>query len=173
MNIKMRAIAVASLASAAVLAAAPSAAVTIVLDANGFAVFSATHATPTTTFNDEFDFASGTGGIAGAAMEVSVQTANYLNLTTLTLNGSSTPFTQTAFGTGYLYTASITSPTLQPLNKLFVAGNVVGTGGSYSGNVSFTAGAVPETATWAMMLVGFGAVGSALRTSRRRSDAFA
>lgn len=30
------------------------------------------------------------------------------------------------------------------------------------------AGAVPEAATWAMMLVGFGAVGGALRTSRRK-----
>ena len=30
-------------------------------------------------------------------------------------------------------------------------------------------GAVPEPATWAMMIVGFGAVGSMVRTSRRRS----
>jgi hypothetical protein len=31
-----------------------------------------------------------------------------------------------------------------------------------------TPGAVPEPATWAMMLLGFGAVGSAMRRSRRR-----
>ncbi len=31
------------------------------------------------------------------------------------------------------------------------------------------AAAVPEPATWAMMIIGFGAVGSMVRTSRRRS----
>lgn len=33
--------------------------------------------------------------------------------------------------------------------------------------------AVPEPATWAMMIIGFGAVGSMVRTSRRRSAALA
>ena len=33
----------------------------------------------------------------------------------------------------------------------------------------FTLSAVPEPATWAMMIVGFGAVGSMVRTSRRRT----
>lgn len=31
--------------------------------------------------------------------------------------------------------------------------------------------AVPEPATWAMMIIGFGAVGSMVRTSRRRNAA--
>jgi hypothetical protein len=35
------------------------------------------------------------------------------------------------------------------------------------------AGAVPEPATWAMMLLGFGAAGTALRRSRRRQSALA
>ena len=39
--------------------------------------------------------------------------------------------------------------------------------GSFGGNVAFTA--VPEPATWAMMLLGFGAVGFAMR--RRRTPA--
>lgn len=34
-------------------------------------------------------------------------------------------------------------------------------------------GAVPEAATWAMMLVGFGAVGGVMRNGRRRKDLFA
>jgi hypothetical protein len=42
-----------------------------------------------------------------------------------------------------------------------------GTTGSFGGNVSFAAGAVPEPATWAMMLLGFGAVGFAMRRGRR------
>jgi hypothetical protein len=37
--------------------------------------------------------------------------------------------------------------------------------GSFGGNVSFSA--VPEPATWGMMLLGFGAVGYAMRRRRR------
>jgi hypothetical protein len=36
-------------------------------------------------------------------------------------------------------------------------------GGSYSGNLSFSAAAVPEPASWAMMIAGFGLVGAAMR----------
>ncbi len=42
------------------------------------------------------------------------------------------------------------------------------------GNGTFTpslGGAVPEPATWAVMLVGFGAVGAAMRGSRRKAAA--
>ena len=35
------------------------------------------------------------------------------------------------------------------------------------GAVTFNAGAVPETATWGMMIAGFGMMGAALRTRRR------
>jgi hypothetical protein len=36
-------------------------------------------------------------------------------------------------------------------------------------NVSITSGAVPEPATWALMIVGFGAVGATLRSRRRQA----
>ena len=35
------------------------------------------------------------------------------------------------------------------------------------------AGAVPEPSTWAMLIVGFGAVGMGMRSSRRRETALA
>ena len=41
-------------------------------------------------------------------------------------------------------------------------------GGTVSGNASFLQSSVPEPATWAMMLVGFGGIGMAMR--RRRSS---
>ena len=42
--------------------------------------------------------------------------------------------------------------------------------GAFSGNLTFTPTApVPEPATWALMLLGFGAIGFAMR--RRRKDA--
>lgn len=49
--------------------------------------------------------------------------------------------------------------------------NVQGTwgeqGGSYAGTLNFSPGVVPEPATWGLMILGFGAVGGALR--RRKS----
>ncbi len=45
--------------------------------------------------------------------------------------------------------------------------NVMGTwgeqGGSYAGTLNFSPGVVPEPATWALMILGFGAVGGAMR----------
>jgi choice-of-anchor A domain-containing protein len=41
--------------------------------------------------------------------------------------------------------------------------------GGYTGNLQVLQSMVPEPATWAMMIVGFGLVGSAVRATRRRS----
>jgi hypothetical protein len=40
-------------------------------------------------------------------------------------------------------------------------------GGAVTGNVTISAAAVPEAATWAMMLLGFGAMGLAIRRRRQ------
>jgi hypothetical protein len=42
-------------------------------------------------------------------------------------------------------------------------------GGAVSGNASFYLAAVPEPATWALMLIGFGGIGLAMRGRRRRT----
>ena len=86
------------------------------------------------------------------------------------------------FGTGqtlsgFKATSSLSSP-LDPVSWFAYA-----TGGTYSGPGAFRTGgnpgftgtatsgvaAVPEPATWAMMLAGFGAVGFAMRTRSRTS----
>lgn len=53
------------------------------------------------------------------------------------------------------------------MHTIYVNGSVVGSSGdgSYSGVINLAA--VPEPATWAMMLLGFGAVGFAMRRRRR------
>ena len=49
---------------------------------------------------------------------------------------------------------------------LAVNGTATG-GGSFAGTVTILAAAVPEPATWAMMLLGFGAIGLSMRKRRR------
>jgi hypothetical protein len=49
------------------------------------------------------------------------------------------------------------------------ADNVVANGTTYNFETASTGGGVPEPATWAMMVLGFGAVGSMVRGQRRRS----
>lgn len=44
-----------------------------------------------------------------------------------------------------------------------------GSDGSYGGQINYVPGGIPEPTTWAMMLIGFAAVGFALRR-RRRDD---
>ena len=66
----------------------------------------------------------------------------------------------------------------------YVGANIAGATSAYGGTDSFelfnaanysatvTSGAVPEPATWALMLGGFGLAGGALRTSRRKVVSF-
>ena len=59
---------------------------------------------------------------------------------------------------------------LAPGNHTIIAnGTLTGPSGAYSGTLNIQA--VPEPATWAMMLIGFGGIGMALR--RRRQPALA
>jgi hypothetical protein len=58
------------------------------------------------------------------------------------------------------------------LHTLTLTGNVTaGPTASYSGTMNFDVAPVPELATWAMMLVGFGGIGMAVRRRQRSSGA--
>lgn len=50
----------------------------------------------------------------------------------------------------------------------FSDGQIIGTGQSF-----YSFGAVPEPASWAMMIIGFGLIGGAMRSKRRAGTAFA
>jgi hypothetical protein len=68
-------------------------------------------------------------------------------------------------GTSEQWTATGVPIEFGVLNTITVSGTSRGLGG-YGGHATFTP-AVPEPATWGMMLLGFGAVGFAMRRRRR------
>lgn len=53
-------------------------------------------------------------------------------------------------------------------NVLTIRGTAFVPDGSFGGDIRFSDTAVPEPATWAMMLLGFGFVGGAMRSAKRR-----
>ncbi|WP_170318370.1 PEPxxWA-CTERM sorting domain-containing protein [Sphingomonas sp. PAMC 26621] len=100
------------------------------------------------------------GGIAGTADNIGFGNGLFA---TLNINAANVGFSQ--FSGPALFSGPANAPTFS--TGTFVLIN------PFFGNANLTispaavAGAVPETATWAMMLVGFGAVGFAMR---RRSN---
>ena len=91
-----------------------------------------------------------------------------INFTTLTVDGSSV-FSKTSSDPDPESWA-ILSPILLTAgtHTIDVAGNLIGTNGSYSGNFNVNvASGVPEAATWAMMLLGFGGMGMVIRRRRK------
>ena len=89
--------------------------------------------------------------------------------TSSTPSGGSDYSGWTAFGdTSHLgFTSGVNTLTFDVVNYAQNGGNPAGL------NVQFlsTPGGVPEPATWAMMLVGFGGLGAAMRSQRKRSAA--
>ncbi|HET9161037.1 MAG TPA: FxDxF family PEP-CTERM protein [Caulobacteraceae bacterium] len=63
-------------------------------------------------------------------------------------------------------------PVASGLHTIHVIGNISGDGGTYQGSVNVLT-AVPEPATWAMMILGMGMVGFGLRMRRRTASAVA
>jgi hypothetical protein len=124
-------------------------------------------------FDDTFVFTLGSASALFngqvSSMQGPIAGTQNINFTTLTVDGA-TVFTQTSDDPS-TETWSILSPVLLSAgdHTIVLAGNLAGTNGSYVGN--FNIQAVPEAGTWTMMLLGFGAMGFAIR--RRRNPVFA
>ncbi|MGZ6039794.1 MAG: FxDxF family PEP-CTERM protein [Phenylobacterium sp.] len=117
------------------------------------------------SFVDTFDFTLPTGEINSSV--TSSDTNNALKFTGITFNNVNGVIGPTPAG---LPSAGITAQFVTSGGKqeLIVSGSS-GPAGSFGGTVNFSpvAGGVPEPASWALMIVGFGSAGALLR--RRRS----
>jgi hypothetical protein len=114
------------------------------------------------SFTDIIDFNLSSAGTLTAGVLYLDSVANITGLTA-TLNGSALTFTPS--GNGF-QSGTISLPVLAGAQQIVINGLSYG-GGSYTGSVSFAA--VPETGTWAMMILGLALAGAALR---RRSKAY-
>ena len=113
--------------------------------------------------SDQFSFSNVAGifgGIAGTASTISFGNGIFASLS---INAANLGFTQ--FNAPTLFTGSPNSPTF--LTGTFTLINPFFGNGTLTISPVTVAAAVPEPATWAMMLVGFGAMGGALRRRQK------
>jgi hypothetical protein len=118
----------------------------------------------TGVFTDTFDFNLPTGAVGSSV--TSSDTANHLVFTGFTFNGVSGMIGPTPAG---LPSAGITSQfvTEGKTQELIVSGTGGGAA-SFGGTVNFSPAiaGVPEPASWALMIIGFGSAGAMLRKRR-------
>jgi len=117
-------------------------------------------------FDDTFFFTIPQNGFGSGGIVTSFSNANvqviidelYINDVLYTVNDT---------GSGYSRTVNGIPIVSGVQNSIRVVGTVLGSG-NYVGNATFTA-AIPEPGTWALMIVGFGAIGAATRRRAKTS----
>lgn len=115
-------------------------------------------------FSDTLNFTvPGLGSVGGTISSIAVSLLTNVDFTSVTLNG--VEFNIDSLGAHEF--RSIVLPVSAGEQTLTINGTSGGAG-SYSGTLAF---AVPEPATWAMMISGFGIAGVAVRARRRKRPA--
>lgn len=132
----------------------------------GSSAFSATHST-SGSFTDVFDFVLTQAGTASSSI-TSIALGKFADVkfTSITLNGVDF----TALSTGKFEAWSLDNLQLAAgSHTLVVKGSSNGTAAnsaSYSGTLNILASAVPEPASWALLVGGFALVGGAMRRKK-------
>jgi len=118
-------------------------------------------------------FSNGLGSGSVATSTARILSRIDLDITSVFVNNIKVPGTKETFTnsrgvTGETETFTLANvPISLGINFIKITGTSRGNG-SYGGNLTFSP-AVPETGTWAMMIIGFGAVGAAMRYRRRQT----
>lgn len=164
----MKNLMLAATASLAAVAFAPAAnaATTIVLEEEDGSLSGEFGATidQTGSFTSEFEFFLSSPGELGSTIStVRVDSLTDINFTSVLLNGME--FTLTPNGTvefGFIQNMLVDGG----LQSLIVNGTSGGNG-SFAGTISFVpSAAVPEPATWALLMLGFAGIGFSMRRSK-------
>lgn len=122
-------------------------------------------------FEDVFNFNLLTDGIGSGGISATFTSLkNKITLTFVSINGTPLDI-DVSKKTGFTSVEAAGINLMAGKNSIIVRG-MAAKNASYGGNITFQPGAVPEPATWAMMLVGFGMMGASMRY-RRRSTATA
>lgn len=122
------------------------------------------------TFSDILTFNFDQFGIGNATISsiFQVSDVNNIDFTSVTFNGTNFDIGSSGDVEFRFLRGLAISPGLQTLGINGISGG----NGSYAGTFSVaTLAAIPEPASWAMMLIGFSAVGSTLRRRRRQTTA--
>lgn len=158
----------------------PSGAVSVVFGENGLDVpgagsvagqTSTTHSYDAVTraFTDTFSFELPTGVVGFTLSSIGFTASSSLSLSTFTFNGTPIDFTNSPDGTGGISVDAKSGKLPVVLGGPQVL-TVSGTGGPdavFSGTATFaSAAAVPEPASWALMILGFGGMGAMIRRRR-------
>jgi hypothetical protein len=114
-------------------------------------------------FNHTFNFtfpSAGTASTGVTSIKVSGKPSTNIDFTSVTLNGKAFAITNGVFDLATLDDWAVPAG----VQTLVVQGTSGGNG-SYTVDLAFAP--VPEPATWAMMIIGFGAAGSMVRARRK------
>ena len=169
----MKNLLLAAAAAATLMAAAPLANAATVLnftfspDGNS-AVASFNSSGAGTTFSDTYTFTLPAGFASTALTSAAVNGMTDTAFSSVVLNGN----TLTTNSSGAIDEKSLLNVAVNPGGNILVVNGTSGGLYSYGGNVSFNKltavqTGVPEPASWALMIMGFGGIGGALRNRRR------
>lgn len=165
------ALATASIASAAITVTGSTnvdSPITVVNGATQMTLDFAKNPEPSGGFSGSVDFNNTLSGLYSIIVGTSTPGATITNVTLAGIMGSTGSFSTI----GSSNSLSLLVPSLAAGDyRVSFSGNAPANGGVATGNLTFQPASVPEPATWAMMLVGFGAMGFAAR--RRRRTVFA
>ena len=184
-DVRMKKILMAAVAATVAFAAAPSAQAAQFINVTGPSgnfgddSVTCTGGAAFCSFTRTFTFVTPTGFNLASSDISSIFTgtnsATNIDFTSVTLNGVSF----NTLSTGIQEFRNLLNQTLLAggVNTLFVSGNVgvpaatTPADASFSGNLSFANAvtAVPEPATWGMMIVGFGMIGAAARSRKAKT----
>ncbi len=118
------------------------------------------------SFTDTFSFVLPTGSINGGVISISIGSGSDLAFTSIDFNGvAGTIINSPGMAVATFGASAIISGGPQVLT---LSGNA-DENAVYNGNASFAA--VPEPATWGLLILGFAGLGGALRSRRRNLQA--